>query len=314
MYAGTKLPVTYYNNEHAIDDASISTAKLSNHDKTNHDSLNINADTLDTKHASDFAASDHSHSVGDAATLDGIDSTGFALANHTHESTYAPLSHNQAETTITFTDITTGNANTTNHGLLPKLNNEPAQFLNGQGSWAVPSSGGIPTGVICMWSGLLVNIPSGWALCNGANGTPDLREKFIKGSANGIDPGATGGSSSYSHAGAGVDAHAVTQPSDHASHTHTYTEVVNHVHVQKLPSGQTGSQASGTRDTSTTGSINDALSTNNPAGGAAQGTTNGPSATLTHSGTAVAAHVFTQSNDHAGVEPVYFALAFIMKT
>ena len=45
------------------------------------------------------------------------------------------------------------------------------------------------------------------------------------------------------------------------------TVVVNHVHVQKLPSSQTGSQISGTRDASTTGSINDALSTNNPTGG-----------------------------------------------
>ncbi len=47
------------------------------------------------------------------------------------------------------------------------------------------------------------------------------------------------------------------------------TVVVNHVHVQSLPSGQTGGQASGTRDTSTNGSIADALSTANPTGGAA---------------------------------------------
>ncbi len=47
------------------------------------------------------------------------------------------------------------------------------------------------------------------------------------------------------------------------------TEVVNHIHVQKLPSGQTGSQASGTRDTSTTGNVADALSTANPTGGVA---------------------------------------------
>ncbi len=61
---------------------------------------------------------------------------------------------------------------------------------------------------------------------------------------------------------------------DEAAHTHTYTQVVNHVHIQKLPSSQTGSQASGTRDTSTTGNVNDALSTNNPTGGVASGTTN----------------------------------------
>ena len=54
--------------------------------------------------------------------------------------------------------------------------------------------------------------------------------------------------------------------------------IVNHVHVQNLPSGQTGSQASGTRDTSTTGSIADALSTANPTGGAASYTPAGTNA------------------------------------
>ncbi len=51
--------------------------------------------------------------------------------------------------------------------------------------------------------------------------------------------------------------------------------IVNHVHVQSLPSGQTGSQASGTRDTSTTGSTADALSTANPTGGVASYTPSG---------------------------------------
>lgn len=68
-----------------------------------------------------------------------------------------------------------------------------------------PPSGGtpgdsIPAGVIAMWHGLLANIPTGWALCDGTNGTPDLRSKFVKGSTAGIDPGATGGSPSHSHA------------------------------------------------------------------------------------------------------------------
>jgi hypothetical protein len=71
---------------------------------------------------------------------------------------------------------------------------------------------------------------------------------------------------------------------NHASHTHTYTQVPNHVHRQSLPSSQTGTQASGTRDTSTTGSVADALSTANPTGGVATATTNAESATLTHTG------------------------------
>jgi microcystin-dependent protein len=37
----------------------------------------------------------------------------------------------------------------------------------------------VPAGTIVMWSGS--NIPNGWAICDGENGTPDLRGKFIVG-------------------------------------------------------------------------------------------------------------------------------------
>lgn len=39
----------------------------------------------------------------------------------------------------------------------------------------------LPKGVILFWSGTVASIPSGFALCNGSNGTPDLRDKFIVG-------------------------------------------------------------------------------------------------------------------------------------
>lgn len=39
----------------------------------------------------------------------------------------------------------------------------------------------VPSGVIALWKGSIATIPAGWLLCNGANGTPDLRDKFIVG-------------------------------------------------------------------------------------------------------------------------------------
>ena len=39
----------------------------------------------------------------------------------------------------------------------------------------------VPSGIITMWSGTIATIPAGWYLCNGSNGTPDLRNKFIIG-------------------------------------------------------------------------------------------------------------------------------------
>ena len=45
----------------------------------------------------------------------------------------------------------------------------------------------LPKGIITMWSGSDDSIPSGWALCNGENGTPDLRGRFILASTGGTD-------------------------------------------------------------------------------------------------------------------------------
>ena len=50
----------------------------------------------------------------------------------------------------------------------------------------------IPAGLICMWSGSSSNIPNGWALCNGSNNTPDLRDKFVLGAGNNYTVGVMG--------------------------------------------------------------------------------------------------------------------------
>lgn len=36
-----------------------------------------------------------------------------------------------------------------------------------------------PSGAIAIWSGSTASIPSGWVLCDGNNGTPDLRDRFV---------------------------------------------------------------------------------------------------------------------------------------
>ncbi len=48
-------------------------------------------------------------------------------------------------------------------------------------------------GTILMWSGIVADIPDGYALCNGLDGTPDLRDKFIIGAGGTLNPGDTGG-------------------------------------------------------------------------------------------------------------------------
>jgi hypothetical protein len=73
------------------------------------------------------------------------------------------------------------------------------QVLVSQGSSATPTWGdAFVRGMIMIWHGSSVDsIPSGWALCNGANGTPDLRNRFIMGAGDrpiDYSPGRLGGS------------------------------------------------------------------------------------------------------------------------
>jgi hypothetical protein len=80
---------------------------------------------------------------------------------------------------------------------------------------APSASAAIPSGLIAIWSGSLGSIPSGWVLCNGQNGTPDLRNSFILGAGSTYAVGTVGGS---------ADAIVV-------SHTHTATDA-GHQHAQ----------------------------------------------------------------------------------
>ena len=205
-------------------------------------------------------------------------------------------------------------------------------------------SGTVPKGAIVMFSGtidddgypLVDGQPNtDWALCNGAHGTPDLREKFIKSIAAGEQPGDTGGAATHTHDDHPALAHAGAAVDAHASHTHAYTQIVNHTHpvivtdpthshlTQRYPTA-TGASSGFTIDTSMSGTLADntlptkvastgiTAATQNPTGGVASGVTDGPSAALSHA--------VTQPNDHAvqshvaaSNEPAYFKLAYIMR-
>jgi len=44
-----------------------------------------------------------------------------------------------------------------------------------------------------MWSGSTGNIPTGWTLCDGTDGAPDLRDRFIAGAGGQYNTNDTGG-------------------------------------------------------------------------------------------------------------------------
>lgn len=54
----------------------------------------------------------------------------------------------------------------------------------------------LPSGSIIIWTGS--TIPDGWAICNGENGTPDLRNRFLVGAGSDGALGSTGGNKKIS--------------------------------------------------------------------------------------------------------------------
>lgn len=103
------------------------------------------------------------------------------------------------------------------------------QFPN-LGAAAVTSSAAeidgsnMPTGMIMMWYGTSGNIPTGWVLCNGSNGTPNLTGKFVRG---GTSSGATGGNDKI-------------QLANTDNHTLTLAEMPAHSHGGGFVSGSGG--------------------------------------------------------------------------
>jgi hypothetical protein len=179
----------------------------------------------------------------------------------------------------------------------------------------------IPAGIICMWSGLLINIPVGWALCDGAGGTPDMRNRFVKGTAAGVDPGAIAGAATHNH-----PAHIFTQPNNHSNHVvtqpnahsdHAVTQPNAHAnHVVTQPSNHT----------TTTGSLNigaNKFVTSETHSGTAVDAHSAHAGTAVdshsaHAGTAVdahSAHAGGAVNAHtaANSEPAYYEIAYIIK-
>jgi hypothetical protein len=144
-----------------------------------------------------------------------------------------------------------------------------------------PAATPIPAGGIFLWSGSIGSIPAGYVLCNGSNGTPDLRDRFVIGAGSTYAVDATGGS---------ADAIVV-------SHTHTATSVVTDPgHTHSYQSFIDGSLGHG--------------------GGA---TTNDFPASLTTgsntTGITVATTVATAGTSGTNANlPPYFALCYIMKT
>ena len=111
--------------------------------------------------------------------------------------------------------------------------------------------GAFPVGGIVMWSGTLATIPTGWALCDGTTQnsvvTPDLRDRFVVGTANATNPGTTGGASSLSLVEANLPSHTHGAGTIGDGHSHTFSGTNTHSHGDgDLEAGSHSHSLSGT--------------------------------------------------------------------
>jgi hypothetical protein len=161
------------------------------------------------------------------------------------------------------------------------------------GSLLVASGAGlVPPGGIIAWSGAEINIPTGWLLCNGSNGTPDLRNRFIVGAGTG---------SSYAVGATGGSANSIV-----VSHTHTATSTVTdpgHFHNYAKGGASSGPRNAVSIDTSVNTDFNTSATLTSDRG----------TDTKTTGVTVATTNAATGSSGADANLPPYYALCYIMK-
>ena len=156
----------------------------------------------------------------DADTLQGHPASYFAPADHNHDDKYAKLNHTHTQDQVDgLTNALNGKANSSHTHTVSQITDMP------------DLTNAVPSGIICMWSGESTAIPSGWHLCDGSSGTPDLRNRFIVGAGSSYSVGDTGGSDSVT-----------LSTSQIPSHTHS---IGSHSHDIYIADQNYGSTSSG---------------------------------------------------------------------
>ena len=204
----------------------------------------------------------------------------------------------------------------------------------------------IPSGVIFLWSGSVATIPSGWALCNGSSGTPDLRNRFVVGAGSTYSVGDTGGANTVTLDATMIPSHTHTvtttgSTSSENAHSHTFSgttsgQSATHSHTATVsdPGHDHTSFTNGAPNGAGAGAALTSSSWGNTPGHAVQSNTTGITVSNgnasadhnhTQSGTtstqAAHTHTLTLSSTAASTggglshenRPPYYALAYIMR-
>lgn len=177
-------------------------------------------------------------------------------------------------------------------------------------------NGVLPYGVIMMWSGSVATVPTGWQLCNGSNGTPDLRNRFIVGAGSTYSVAGTGGTTSVGLLETNLPSHSHSfsgsgSASSDGSHSHGISVSISdpgHSHtVHANPGGTSGAFGGGSSGGAT--NIGSSTNTTGISASASLSTDGSHSHSISVSGSIGS----TGSGTAFSVLPPYYALCYIMK-
>lgn len=123
-----------------------------------------------------------------------------------------------------------GNGSTSAFALSTLTAGTGITITNGAGSISIAATGAaVPSGCMMVWTGSIASIPAGWVLCDGTNGTPDMRDAFIVGAGYSYYVGQTGGSTTQTV----TVGNTTLTAAQIASHTH-YATVTDPQHVHPI--------------------------------------------------------------------------------
>ena len=188
----------------------------------------------------------------EVAANGGAATHGHTVASHTHSTPYAH-GHPDVTSSQTLTGLTTGTisganvsvataththtltiasaspAITGNTDTAAASNHEPPYWLL---AWIQNNAAALdwPDRIIGIWLGTLANIPTNWKLCDGSNGTPDMRNLFAKGCNTLAGIGGSGGS--------------LTHGAAHTTTGHTHP-IESHLHAVTGGAGGSESRTAG---------------------------------------------------------------------
>jgi len=213
-----------------------------------------------------------------------------------------------------FTGTFAGDVDISGHDFIT----DPGQILETQIDPEAWIRRGVPQGAILMWSGLATAIPESFALCDGNNGTPDLRGRFVYGAGVGLGqpaPGQTGGSTNATGTGTIAVSGDHNHPLAIDGHALTIDEIPNHQHGDGVINGKPDIYNHGTI-TAVPDSPSHVVENTASAAGV-EGLTSlvGGGLPHTHTGntTTSGAHTHDLTLDDVSVMPPYYVLCFIMK-